>query len=309
MTTPIVDLSAALKASGTLLVKVETANPTGSVKDRPVEYLLRDPAAAQAETLVEASGGNTGLSLAVRGRELGKKVIVTMSEKMSPGKVRQMEEAGAEVILCPPAAVDSEEHFITVARRIGERQGHWYVDQFNRDANVTAHRETTGPEIIEQVGDALDAFVAGAGTGGTLTGVGQALKAWRPEVDIVLADPAGSILAGHLEGRPVESAPYLVEGIGGDFLPPLLDFDVLDVAYEVDDVEAAQHLETLSAAGYRVGPSSGVTIGAALAYLRERPGRTACALLADDADRYLETWYDAAWLTERIQPETAPAQP
>lgn len=309
MTTPIVDLSALLGAPGTLLAKLENANPTGSVKDRPVAYLLEDPAADEAETLVEASGGNTGLSLAVRGRELGKKVIVTMSEKMSPGKVRQMEDAGAEVILCPPAAVDSDEHFITVARHIGERPGHWYVDQFNRDANVTAHRETTGPEIIEQCGEALDCFVAGAGTGGTLTGVGQALKAWRPDVDIVLADPAGSILAGQLAGRSVESAPYLVEGIGGDFLPPLLDFDVLDVAYEVDDVEAAQHVGTLSAAGYRVGPSSGVTIGAALAYLGEHPGRTACALLADDADRYLETWYDAAWLAERLQPEADLAQP
>lgn len=300
MPTPIVDLTSCLDAPGTLLAKVETANPTGSVKDRPVDYLLRDPAVDRAQTLVEASGGNTGLSLAVRGRELGKRVIVTMSQKMSPGKVHQMEQAGAEVILCPPAAVDSDEHFITVARRLGEREGHWYLDQFNRHANVAAHREGTGAELIDQVGDVLDCFVAGAGTGGTLTGVGQAFAAWRPEVDIVLADPVGSILAGHLQGRSVDSAPYLVEGIGGDFLPPLLDFDVLDLAYEINDREAAQHLRTLSAAGHRVGPSSGVAVGAALAYLREHPGRTACALLADDADRYLETWYDEDWLAERL---------
>ncbi|NNG38084.1 cysteine synthase family protein [Flexivirga sp. ID2601S] len=303
MSTPIIDLTELFglsgrgDAPGRLLGKLETANHTGSVKDRPVERMLRDPRVAGAHTLVEATGGNTGISLAVAGSMLGKRVIVTMSRKMSPGKVRQMEEAGAEVILCPLVGLDSPANFINVARQLGEAEGHWYVDQFNNPANVEAHYETTGPELLEQVRD-LDAFVAGAGTGGTLTGAGRALKERNPGIDVVLADPAGSTLGPHLRGEETEPAPYLVEGIGGDFLPPLLDFGVLDTAYQVDDAEAAAHLRTLAAAAIDVGSSSGTTVGAALAYLRDHPGATVCALLADSGDRYAETWRNQAWLTD-----------
>ncbi len=302
--TRVVDLTGLFEVEGTILAKLENENATGSVKDRPVRRMLDSPRMAGAHTLVEASGGNTGLSLAVAGRDLGKRVVVTMSRKMSPGKVHQMEAAGAEVVLCPCVGLDSPEHFITVARELGELEGHWYVDQFNNPDNVAAHAETTGPELLEQVGDRLDCFVAGAGTGGTLTGVGRVLKAHRPGIDVVLADPVGSILAAHLRGEPEVGGSYLVEGIGGDFLPPLLDFDVLDGAYEVGDVEAAAHLDTLRGAGIDVGSSAGTAIGAAVAYLWEHPGRTVCALLADAGDRYRETWHDEEWLADHGLPFT-----
>lgn len=308
MTTPVVDLTEVFGVEGTLLAKLENESRTGSVKDRPVRWMVDDPRIDQAHTVVEASGGNTGISLAVAGRELGKRVIITMSRKMSPGKVRRMEEAGAEVVLCPCVGLDSPANFINVAQRLGAEEGVWYVDQFNNPANVAAHAEGTGPEILAQVGDGLDCFVAGAGTGGTLTGVGRALKRRRPGIEIVLADPVGSILAAHLRGEQVEGGPYLVEGIGGDFLPPLLDFDVLDGAYEIDDLESAAHLAVLREAGIRVGSSSGTAIGAALAYLRDNPGRTVCALLADAGDRYLETWQDEDWLTGHGLPVT-PSHP
>lgn len=298
MTTPIRDVSVAFDAPGTLLVKLETENLTGSVKDRPVEAMLQSPAAAAAHTLVEATGGNTGISLAVAGAKLGKRVIVTMSRKMSPGKVRQMEAAGAEVILCPLVGLDSPANFINVARSLADAEGHWYVDQFNNPDNVRAHYETTGPEILEQTGGDLDAFVAGAGTGGTLTGAGRALKEHNRDIDIVLADPVGSILAGRVRGEEVAPGPYLVEGIGGDFLPPLLDFGVLDAAYEIDDAEALRHLRTLDAAGISAGSSSGAAVGAGLAYLRDHPGRTVCVLIADAGDRYTDTWHDPGWLAE-----------
>lgn len=296
MATPIQDLSELFEVQGRLLGKREDAGPTGSVKDRPVERMMLSPQAAAAHTLVEATGGNTGISLAVAGVRAGKRVIVTMSRKMSPGKVRQMEDAGAEVILCPLVGLDSPANFINVAHTLGEAEGHWYVDQFHNPANVAAHYEGTGPEILEQVGDDLDAFVAGAGTGGTLTGIGRALKERLPDVDIVLADPVGSVLADHLRGHEGIGGSYLVEGIGGDFLPELLDFSVLDAAYQVDDKEAAQHVRTLHEAGIEVGSSSGTTVGAAIAYLAEHPGRTVVALLADAGDRYTDTWHDPAWL-------------
>lgn len=306
MPTPLLDLTAAFDAPGTLLAKLETDNATGSVKDRPVDYLLRRPEVAAAETLVEASGGNTGLSLAHAGRRMGKRVIVTMSRKMSAEKVRRMEEAGAEVVLCPLVDADSPDHFIATARRLAEPENHCYLDQFDHPANVRAHYETTGPEIVEQAGRPIDAFVAGVGTGGTISGVGRALKERRRATEIVLADPKGSILAGLVNGEPTEEGAYLVEGIGGDFLPALLDLDVVDVAYQVTDREAARHVRTLRALGHSVGGSSGVAIGAALAYLNDHRGATVCTLVADGGDRYPDTWDDPAWLDIVAQTGLAP---
>lgn len=303
--TPVIDMAPALGLRGELWLKREDANPTGSVKDRPVQALLARPEVAAAETLVEASGGNTGIALAVAGRAEGKRVVVTMSRKMSAQKVTSMEQAGAQVVLCPMVGPDDPEHFIAVARRLGSRPGCLYLDQFGRDENTASHEFGTGVELLTQVPH-LDAFVAGVGTGGTITGVGRALKSTDASRRVVLADPVGSILADLVEGTPPQPGPYLVEGIGGDVHPELLDLSVVDEAVRVSDAEAARLVLLLREQGIAAGGSTGLAVAAAAAWLRKHPGSSVATLVADGADRYPISWGAESWLRHVATTGTAP---
>jgi cysteine synthase len=265
---PLRRLAAGLPAP--VLVKCEHLNPGGSVKDRIALAIVDDAEArgllAPGATLIEATAGNTGVGLALVAAARGYALVCVMPEKMSPDKRAALTALGARVIVTPNAAPAHPDNFRNVARRLADERGWFLTDQFRNPANVRVHLETTGPEILEQTGGRVGAFVAGAGTGGTISGVGRCLKARLPRARVVLADPLGSGLADWVDtGRLGPDAAYAVEGIGGSEVPDNLHRDVLDAAERVSDDESfAVALRLIREEGLLVGGSAGTNVAAAL---------------------------------------------
>lgn len=291
-----------------LLAKCEFLNPAGSVKDRIGRYIVSRAEEAGllipgVSTLVEATAGNTGVALAAAGA--GRyRVIVTMSTKMGPEKEAMMRAWGAQVVRCPyEVAPSSPDAFINTARRIASETPHaYYVDQFANPWNREAHEATTGPEILDQTQGQIAALVCGAGTGGTVMGVARALRAAGCAATIVLADPEGSILADRLRGGTLPGHGYLIEGIGGDFVPDLLDLDFVDAACTVTDRESIQMcLRLQREEGLWVGGSSGCAVAAAVRVAEQLPGPRSniVVILPDGGSRYTSTIYDQRWRAER----------
>ncbi len=253
-----------------VLVKCEHLNPGGSVKDRIALAIVADAEArgllAPGVTLIEATAGNTGMGLALVAAARGYSLVCVMPEKMSVDKRVALATLGVEVIVTPNAAPSHPDNFKNVARRLAREHGWFLTDQFNNPANVRVHAETTGLEILEQTGGRVGAFVAGAGTGGTISGVGRCLKARLPRVQIVLADPVGSGLADWVETGVIGAdAAYAVEGIGGSEAPENLHRDVIDRAERVSDEESfAAALRLIREEGLLVGGSAGTNVAAAL---------------------------------------------
>jgi cysteine synthase len=277
-----------------IFAKCEHLNPGGSVKDRLALALVDDAERrgliGPGATLVEATAGNTGLGLALVAAVRGYSLVCVMPEKMSTDKRVALAAAGAKVVMTPNAAPDSPDFFQNVARRLADEHGWFLTDQFNNEANVRVHEETTGPEIAAQAGVPIGAFVAGVGTGGTLTGVGRFLKRSQPGVRVVLADPLGSGLAEWARSGVVgESAQYAVEGIGTSKPPAILDRSVIDAVESVADEESfAIARRLIREEGLLVGGSAGTAVAAALRVAAS--GRCAgpvVALLPDSWDRYL----------------------
>jgi cysteine synthase len=277
-----------------VLAKCEHLNPGGSVKDRIAVSIVDDAerrgVLRPGATLVEATAGNTGMGLALVAATRGYGLVCVMPEKMSMDKRTALAALGARVVMTPNAPPDSPDHFQNVARRMASDNGWFLTDQFCNPANVRAHEETTGPEVLEQCGGRVGAFVAGAGTGGTITGVGRFLKKRLPDVKIVLADPLGSGLARWVvEGVVGPDAPYLVEGIGTSKPPAILDRTVIDAAESVaDDESFAMARRLWREEGLYVGGSAGTAVVAAL---RIAASGTVVdpvvVLLPDSWDRYL----------------------
>ncbi len=276
-----------------VLVKCEHLNPGGSVKDRIAVAIVDDAEARGAlrpgATLVEATAGNTGMGLALVAAVRGYGLVCVMPEKMSVDKRTALAALGARVVITPNAPPDSPDNFQNVARRMARDEGWFLTDQFCNPANVRAHEQTTGPEILEQTGGHLGAFVAGAGTGGTITGVGRVLHARVPGVRIVLADPVGSGLAGWVrDGVVGPDAVYQVEGIGSSKPPDNLDRTVIDSVESVTDDESfAVARRLIKEEGLFVGGSSGTAVAAALRVAASGVKGPVVALLADSWDRYL----------------------
>ena len=273
--------------------KCEHMNPGGSVKDRLAKAIIEEAErCGQLEpgnTIVEATAGNTGAGLALVAASRGYRLVCVMPRKMSADKKRALEAMGVEVMIVPDAPLDDPENFRQTADRLAKERGWVLADQFRAQANVTAHRETTGPEIWEALKGEVGAFVAGVGTGGTISGVGQYLKSRNCEIDIVLADPLGSSLAAWVEtGEYGPSEAYTVEGIGTSRATDILDRSVIDLAVVVSDAESYQVALTLQRReGLLVGGSSGTAVAAAVAYARSGRARgPVVALLADSWDRY-----------------------
>jgi cysteine synthase len=223
--------------------KCEHLNPGGSIKDRIALAIIDDGEARGAlrpgATLVEATAGNTGVGLALVAAARGYRLVCVMPEKMSADKRVALTALGAEVVMTPNAPPTSPDNFRNVAARLADERGWFLTDQFKNPANVRVHEQTTAVEILEQMGGAIGAFVAGAGTGGTITGVGRRLKAALPNVRIILADPVGSALADWAEtGVLGPDGAYAVEGIGGSVAPENLERGVLDGAERVSDEES-----------------------------------------------------------------------
>jgi len=285
-----------------VLVKCEHLNPGGSVKDRIALAIVEDAerrgALRSGMTIIEATAGNTGIGLALVAASRGYGLVFVMPEKMSSDKRDALAALGARVIVTPNAPPDDARNFQNRARRLAEENGWFLADQFNNPANVRVHREYTAAEILEQVGGPVGAFVNGAGTGGTITGVGQRLKTDCPGARIVLADPVGSVLAGWVEtGQPGPDGSYQVEGIGSSNIPGNLDRAVIDAAERVSDEESfAMARRLIRDEGLLVGGSSGTNVVAALR-VAARGGLDGpvVTMLGDGWDRYRAKPWMQAW--------------
>ncbi|MBI1831903.1 MAG: cystathionine beta-synthase [Planctomycetes bacterium] len=297
--TPLVRLrrlGEGLRAS--VYVKNEAMNPGGSVKDRVAQAMIADAERRgwlrTGGTIIEATAGNTGVGLAMIAAVKGYRCIFVLPDKMSGEKVRLLKAYGAEVVITatnvPP---DSPDSYNGVADRLArEIPGAWRPNQFSNLANPEIHYRTTGYEIWEQTEGKITAFVAGAGTGGTISGVGRYLKEQNPDVKIIGADPEGSILSGD------SPKPWKVEGIGEDFVPKTLNSQLVDEWIRVGDTEAFHVARQLARReGMLVGGSSGTAVAAALRYARRLTSSDlVVALCADTGRNYLSKFFDDDWL-------------
>ncbi len=290
--------------------KVEGINPGGSVKDRVGLAMIveaeRRGWLRPGGTIIEATAGNTGVGLAMTAAVKGYRCIFVLPDKMSTEKIRLLQAYGAEVVITPTSvAPDSPDSYNGVAERLArEIPGAWRPNQFTNMANPEIHYRTTGPEIWQQTQGRITVFVAGVGTGGTLTGVGRYLKEQNPEVRIIGADPEGSVLSG---GSP---KPWKVEGIGEDFVPKTFNSQLVDEWIRVSDAESFYAARSLARReGLLVGGSSGTAVAAALRYARRlsvggsspQGAETAhliVALCADTGRNYLSKLFDDQWLSD-----------
>ncbi|MDH5233814.1 MAG: pyridoxal-phosphate dependent enzyme [Gemmatimonadota bacterium] len=290
--------------------KAEFFNPGGSVKDRIglpiIEQFEREGKLKPGGTIVEGTSGNTGVGLAIAAALKGYRCIFTMPDKMSQEKVRLLKAFGAEVIITPTAVPpDHPDSYTSMAKRIAsETPNAVLANQFYNQTNPQAHYETTGPELWEQTEGKITHFVAGAGTGGTITGVGRYLKEKNPKVQIVGADPVGSILAELWRSAGASKpagAPYKVEGIGQDKLPGTLDLSLIDEFQSVSDRDAFAMARRLTREeGLFVGGSAGLIAHAALSVARRINDPTACVVtvLCDTGERYLSKVFNDEWMQE-----------
>ncbi|MCA9704225.1 MAG: cysteine synthase family protein [Myxococcales bacterium] len=303
--TPLVPLHRIPRRGAPVLVKCEHQNPTGSVKDRIAVAIVEDALAhgrlAPGATLVEATAGNTGMGLAMVAAHHGLRLVCVMPQKMSIDKRRTLAAMGAEVIVTDDAPPSDPRNFQSVARALAQERGWFPTDQFQNPANVAAHEHGTGPELLRQTDGRLAAFVAGVGTGGTITGVGRCLAAQGSTARVVLADPEGSVLAEWVRtGQPGPDGSYAVEGIGGSVPPGNLDRRVVHEAQTVSDAEGfAMARRLIREEGLYVGGSAGMAVVAALRVAERLGGDDpVVALLPDAMDRYLSK----PWLADVVEP-------
>ncbi len=292
-----------------LLLKLENQNPGGSIKDRVGLYLVeaaeRAGALSPGGTLIEATAGNTGLGLALVAAQKGYRLLLVIPDKMSQEKIFHLKAMGAEVQLTrSDVSKGHPEYYRDVAERLaGEIPNSYFVNQFGNPANPQAHEETTAPEIWEQTQGRLDAVVCGVGTGGTLTGLSRYFARVSPQVEMVLADPAGSILARYAKtGQiPAERSGWLVEGIGGDSIPPVADFSRVGSTYTIADAEAFRTCrELLRNEGIIAGTSTGTLLAAALRYCREqRSAKRVVTFVCDSGNKYLSKVYNDYWMLDQ----------
>ncbi len=305
--TPLIRLNRVTAGIGTPVYgKAEFMNPGGSVKDR-IGVAIVDAAESRGllrpgGTIVEATSGNTGLALAMVAAIRGYRCIFTMPDKMSIEKVKLLRAFGAEVVITPAAvAPDHPDHYVNRARTIAEETpGGFLADQFYNRDNPEAHYLTTGPEIWGQTGGAVTHFVAGAGTGGTISGTGRYLKEQNPEIQVIGVDPVGSVISGfYRTGKVGKGEPYLVEGLGNDKIPGTLDVEFVDAYRTVEDRDAFAMARRLAVEeGLFVGGSTGLIVHAAVEAARriDDPGACVVAILCDWGERYLTKQYDDEWM-------------
>ncbi len=306
--TPMVELRRMDTGPCRLFAKLEQCNPGGSIKDRigltMIEAAEREGRIKPGGTLVEATAGNTGLGLALVALQKGYRLLLVIPDKMSQEKVFHLKAMGAEIVMTrSDVAKGHPEYYQDLAQRLAsEMDNAFYVNQFANPANPRAHEEGTAPEIWEQMEHRLDAVVCGVGTGGTLTGIGRYFKRVAPHVEMVLADPEGSVLADYLKTGTIKQAgSWLVEGIGEDFVPPICDLSLVGAAYTISDAEAfATARELLRREGIMGGSSSGVLVAAALRYCRSQSApKRVVTLIPDSGNKYLSKMYNDYWLADQ----------
>ncbi len=290
-----------------LYLKLELMNPAGSIKDRIGVSMIgeaeRRGDIKPGGTIVEATAGNTGLGLALVAAQKGYRVILVLPDKMSQEKIFNLRAMGAEVVLTRSDVEKGHpEYYQDVGARIAREQGAYFINQFANPDNPMAHATTTGPEILEQMQGRVDAVVVGVGSSGTIAGLTTCFKQMAPGVEIVLADPEGSVLASHVnEGRMGKAGSWLVEGIGEDFIPDICDFSMCHRAFSISDGESfATAREILRKEGLLVGSSTGTLVSAALRWCREqKKPRRVVTFACDTGNKYLSKLFNDFWMEDQ----------
>lgn len=307
--TPLVKLNRLTRGiEATVLAKMENLNPGFSVKDRigvaMIEAAERDGKLKPGGTIVEATSGNTGIGLALAAAVKGYKCIFVMTDKASVEKSRYLKALGADVVITPVSAKPgTPDHYVSTAQRIAkETPNSFYPDQYSHPANPEAHYKTTGPEIWEQTDGRITHFIAGIGTGGTISGTGRYLKEKNPKIKVIGADPYGSIFKTYKEtGKIVETTPYLVEGIGQEVVPPNVHIKYVDDVINITDGESFEMSRLLSRSeGIFCGGSSGTNGAAALRVARELgKDDIVVFIICDTGEHYLSKHHSDEWLKEK----------
>lgn len=290
-----------------LFLKLELMNPAGSIKDRigisMIEQAEKRGDIKPGDTLVEATAGNTGLGLALVAAQKGYRMILVLPDKMSQEKIFNLRAMGAQVVLTrSDVAKGHPEYYQDLGARLAEEKGAYFINQFANPDNPLAHEQTTAPEIFEQMDGNLDAIVLGVGSSGTVSGIGKYLAEHAPDVEIILADPVGSVLTDYInKGVLGEGGSWLVEGIGEDFIPSIADFSQVSKAYAISDAESfATARDLLKQEGVLAGSSTGTLLAAALKYCQEQsePKRVV-TFACDTGNKYLSKLYNEFWMEDQ----------
>ena len=305
--TPIVKLNRVTDGiDSEIYVKCEYLNPGGSHKDRVALNMIKDAEAAGLKpggTIVEATSGNTGAALAMVGCIKGYKCVFVMPDKMSQEKISTLRAYGARVVVCP-TAVEPEDprSYYQVAKRIAEETPNcFYANQYHNPSNPNAHYLSTGPEIWEQCGHELDVFVAGMGTGGTISGIGKFLKQKKPDIKLVGVDPVGSLYYDYVKTQRITKPfSYKVEGIGEDFFPSTMNLKILDEIIRVDDKECfLMTRDLVRLEGLFVGGSGGAAVAGAIKYAKQSGKKeNILVLMPDAASKYISKIFNDDWMRE-----------
>ena len=298
--TPLIRLKRLSELEGlecVFAMKNESTNPGGSAKDRPaLEMILaaeREGVLQPGGTIVEPTSGNTGVGLAIVAAQRGYRCVFVMTDKVAPEKISLLKAYGAEVVVCPVAVEPSDpQSYYSVAERLTTELGAFRPNQYQNPHNPEAHVKTTGPEIWRQTAGRITHFVAGAGTCGSITGVARYLKSMNPDVQIIAADPEGSVFSGG-SGRP-----YLVEGVGEDFFPAAWDPDLLDEIIAISDEESFLTARYVSQAeGILIGGSGGMAVAAAIKVAeRADPDAVVVVFNPDSGRGYLSRVFNDDWM-------------
>jgi len=301
--TPLVRLESFDTGPCELYAKLENHNPGGSIKDRiglaMIEAAEKRGALRPGMTIVEATAGNTGLGLALVAARKRYPLLLVIPDKMSQEKIFHLRALGAEVQMTrSDVAKGHPEYYQDLAERLARERGGYFVNQFANPANPAAHEATTGPEIFAQMDQRMDAMVCGVGSGGTITGLSRYFARVAPKVEMVLADPAGSVLADYVAtGKVGQAGSWVVEGIGEDFVPSIADLTRVRKAYTIPDEESLRTARALLRdEGILAGSSSGTLLAAALRYCREQRVVT---LVCDSGNKYLSKMFNDFWMRDQ----------
>ncbi|MDZ7629214.1 MAG: pyridoxal-phosphate dependent enzyme [Parvularculaceae bacterium] len=306
--TPMVKISNIDTGPCDLFLKLEANNPGGSIKDRiglaMIEAAEKDGKLKPGGAIVEATAGNTGLALALVAAQKGYRLTIVVPDKMAQEKIFHLKALGADVRLTrSDVGKGHPDYYQDVAQRIADETGAFYVNQFGNKANPDAHERITGPEIWGQMGHDMDALISGVGSGGTISGLSRFFERVAPHVEMILADPKGSILTDYVNtgAVPNEVGSWLVEGIGEDFIPDVCDLSRVKRAYGISDKESFEAArELLKKEGILGGSSSGTLLAAALKYCREqKTKKRVVAFVCDRGDKYLSKMYNDYWMYDQ----------